>query len=285
MVAAVKYPPLGGRGAVGGLPHLQYRSFPAAEANAALNAATMVIVQFESAQAVEKAEEIAGVEGVDMVLIGTNDLLADMGLDGQFEHAKVRDAYARTIAACRKHGKHVGVGGLARSRSSSPNSSRWARATSRPERTWDSCWRKPRNAPSRCATSLSDSNTNNVGGTRCLGGLSRSLQPRSAVAAQCAQPRSRKCGSQAVRPGLSVDDRHREPEARSRSTRRRPASAKSRRCGCSTRARRQIDALLAGQVDFIGPGVPTLATIWDRTPGRRRKCARSSPCSRCPTCW
>jgi NitT/TauT family transport system substrate-binding protein len=29
----------------------------------------------------------------------------------------------------------------------------------------------------------------------------------------------------------------------------------------------QLEALLAGQVDFIGPGVPTLATIWDRTVG------------------
>jgi NitT/TauT family transport system substrate-binding protein len=29
----------------------------------------------------------------------------------------------------------------------------------------------------------------------------------------------------------------------------------------------QLDALLAGQIDFIGPGVPTLATIWDRTVG------------------
>jgi 4-hydroxy-2-oxoheptanedioate aldolase len=112
VVSAVKYPPQGRRGASGGLPHLHYRSFPAAEANAALNAATMVIVQFESTQAVEKAEEIAGTDGVDMVLIGTNDLLADMGLDGQFEHARVHEAYARTIAACRKHGKHVGVGGL-----------------------------------------------------------------------------------------------------------------------------------------------------------------------------
>ena len=73
----------------------------------------MVIVQFESWAAVEKAEEIVAVEGVDMVLIGTNDLLADLGLPGQFEHAKVREAYARTIAAARKHGKHVGVGGLA----------------------------------------------------------------------------------------------------------------------------------------------------------------------------
>ena len=69
-------------------------AFPAAEANAALNAATMVIVQFESWAAVEKAEEIMAVEGVDIVLIGTNDLLADLGLPGQFEHAKVREAYA-----------------------------------------------------------------------------------------------------------------------------------------------------------------------------------------------
>ena len=113
VVASAKFPPLGGRSAAGPLPHLHYRPFPVAEANAAMNEATMVIVQFESARAVEYAEEIAAVEGVDMVLIGTNDLLAEMGLAGQYEHALVRDAYERTIAACRKHGKHVGVGGLA----------------------------------------------------------------------------------------------------------------------------------------------------------------------------
>lgn len=112
VVAAAKYAPIGRRGAAGGLPHLQYRSFPAAEANAAINDATMVIVQFESAAAVEQAEAIVAVEGVDMVLIGTNDLLADIGLPGQFDHPAVRAAYERTIAACRKHGKHAGVGGL-----------------------------------------------------------------------------------------------------------------------------------------------------------------------------
>jgi len=112
VVRATKYPPLGERGAGGALPHLEYRSFPTDEAYAAVNDATMVIVQFESADAIDKADEIAGVEGVDMVLIGVNDMLASMGLPGQYEHAKVKDAYARTIAACRKHGKHVGVGGL-----------------------------------------------------------------------------------------------------------------------------------------------------------------------------
>ena len=73
----------------------------------------MVIVQFESAEAVEQADVIAAVEGVDMVLIGVNDMLASLGLAGQYEHPKVREAYARTIEACAKHGKHVGVGGLA----------------------------------------------------------------------------------------------------------------------------------------------------------------------------
>lgn len=112
VVAAAKYPPLGERGFATALPHFQYRSPPAAEAYPALNAATMVIVQFECAQAVERAEEILSVEGIDMVLIGTNDLTADMGIAGQYDHPKVRDAYARTIAAAGKHGKHVGVGGL-----------------------------------------------------------------------------------------------------------------------------------------------------------------------------
>src|ERR1700686_3653188 len=105
VVRAAKFAPLGERGAGGALPHLEYRSFPTAEANAAINEATMVIVQFESAEAGEKAEEIAAVEGVDMGLIGVKDLLAAMGLAAQLDHPKVRDPYARPTAACRKHGK------------------------------------------------------------------------------------------------------------------------------------------------------------------------------------
>lgn len=112
VVAAAKFPPLGERSAAGGLPHLQYRSFPATEANPAMNEATMVIVQFENAASVEAADEIMAVEGVDMVMIGSNDLLADMGLTGQYDHPKLRAAYQRSIDVCAKYGKHVGVGGL-----------------------------------------------------------------------------------------------------------------------------------------------------------------------------
>ena len=78
-VAAAKYPPLGRRGLSTGLAAI---------------------------------EGIAAVEGVDMVLIGTNDFLADLGRPGEYDHPKVREAYERTIAACRKLGKHAGVGGL-----------------------------------------------------------------------------------------------------------------------------------------------------------------------------
>ena len=100
------------RSAAGPLPHLQYRSVPAAEADAALDDATLLMVQFESKEAVANADEIAAVGGVDMVMIGSNDLLADCGLTGEYDHPRLREAYAKTIAACRKHGKHVGVGGL-----------------------------------------------------------------------------------------------------------------------------------------------------------------------------
>jgi len=111
-VAAAKFPPLGKRSAAGPLPHLHYRTFPAAQADAALNDATTVMVQFESEQALLKADEIVAVDGVDMVMIGSNDLLADWGLQGKYEHPRLREAYARTIAVCRRHGKHAGVGGL-----------------------------------------------------------------------------------------------------------------------------------------------------------------------------
>lgn len=113
VVACAKFQPWGHRSAAGGLPHLHYRSWPIAEANAIMNDMTTVIAQIETPTALDRVEEIAAVKGVDILLIGTNDLLAELGMPGQYEHAVVRDAYTRTIAAARKYGKHTGIGGLA----------------------------------------------------------------------------------------------------------------------------------------------------------------------------
>ena len=112
VVDAAKYAPVGDRGVSGALPVTGFRPIP--DLYAKVNAVTTVIVMFESGAALDAADEIAAVEGVDMVMIGTNDLLAEMGLPaGDFDNPAVRDAYARTIDACAKHGKHVGIGGLA----------------------------------------------------------------------------------------------------------------------------------------------------------------------------
>lgn len=113
VVAAAKFPPLGDRSVSIGLPHLKFVNHPVAEARRALNAATTVVAMLEGREGLENVEDIAAVEGVDILFIGTNDLCAQLGIDGQFDHPLVREAYAKTIAACKRHGKHVGVGGLA----------------------------------------------------------------------------------------------------------------------------------------------------------------------------
>jgi 2-keto-3-deoxy-L-rhamnonate aldolase RhmA len=112
LVRVAKYPPLGERSAGGQLAQFQYRDFPAGEANAAANAANTVIAMLETKDGLERVDEIAAVEGIDILLIGTNDLCAELGIPGQYDHKLIRDAYKRAIAACRKRGKHVGIGGV-----------------------------------------------------------------------------------------------------------------------------------------------------------------------------
>src|SRR5437868_14209541 len=80
VVKAAKLPPLGERSNTGIFPHLQYRSFPAEETCKAINEATIVIVQFESADCLERADEIIAGQGVDIVLGGLHDMLGDVGL-------------------------------------------------------------------------------------------------------------------------------------------------------------------------------------------------------------
>lgn len=52
---------------------------PAAETTEAANNATMVVAMVECAEALMAVDEIAAVDGVDVVLIGTNDLCGDLG--------------------------------------------------------------------------------------------------------------------------------------------------------------------------------------------------------------
>lgn len=108
---ACLFRPRGGRGVSGAAPQLGFKTLPFREMRQQLNDLTMIVVQIESPEAVENAEAIAAVPGIDVLLIGTNDLCAAMGIDGETDHPKVEAAYAHVISAARKHGKHVGTAG------------------------------------------------------------------------------------------------------------------------------------------------------------------------------
>ena len=106
----LRYPPLGHRGVFSMMPQFDYR--PTANLTASLNSANLIAVMLESANAIDNAEAIAAVPGIDILLIGTNDLSIEMGVPGELGHAKIVDAYARTIAACQKYAKWPGMGGV-----------------------------------------------------------------------------------------------------------------------------------------------------------------------------
>src|ERR1700761_4340512 len=105
MVELVKFPPLGHRSAGGALSQCQYRSFPMAETYAAMNDATSLVVMLETAAALENVQDIIATDGVDMLLVGSNDLCADMGITGQYDHPKLAEEFSRGIAAAKKHGR------------------------------------------------------------------------------------------------------------------------------------------------------------------------------------
>jgi len=109
---ACRYPPLGHRSVAGAQPQLGFRSVPVGEATRLVNEETLVVVMLETPKAIAGAEPIAQVKGVDVLLIGTNDLCAEMGMPGKLDDPRVEDAYRTVIAACSKHGKYPGMGGV-----------------------------------------------------------------------------------------------------------------------------------------------------------------------------
>jgi 4-hydroxy-2-oxoheptanedioate aldolase len=112
VVRRLKYPPVGHR-SIGGIgPHYGLRALKIGEAAAAMNAANLTVVMLETPRAIENADAIAAVPGIDVLLIGSNDLCLEMGIPGQFTHDRLANAYERMIAACKRHSKHPGMAGI-----------------------------------------------------------------------------------------------------------------------------------------------------------------------------
>lgn len=107
-----RFPALGHRSIPGGLPQARFESPPLTHLIEAINRETLVVVMIETVEGVDNVEEIAAVEGVDALLVGTTDMAAELGIPGQLGHPKLRAVLDKVYAACARHGKHPGVGGV-----------------------------------------------------------------------------------------------------------------------------------------------------------------------------
>jgi 2-keto-3-deoxy-L-rhamnonate aldolase RhmA len=107
-----RFPPVGKRSMGGGLQQVGFAPMPVGDLARIVNEETLVVVMIESPRGVANCEEIASVAGIDALLIGTNDLCFEMGIPGRFDDPRVAQAYGKVIAACRKHGKFAGMGGM-----------------------------------------------------------------------------------------------------------------------------------------------------------------------------
>lgn len=110
-VSRAKFPPLGKRSVAGGYPLFDYRPVSTRDAVPALNESTLVVCMIETREGVENIEEIAAVDGVDVIHVGANDLLTAMGKPGAFGDPEAMTAIERVISVATAHGKFAGVGG------------------------------------------------------------------------------------------------------------------------------------------------------------------------------
>lgn len=96
-VAATRYPPDGIRGVAGSIRGNRFGRVTDYYAQAGDE--TCVLIQLETQAAIDRAEDIAAVDGVDGIFFGPADIAADMGLIGQPMHP---DVWARIMPAARK---------------------------------------------------------------------------------------------------------------------------------------------------------------------------------------
>ncbi len=112
VVDAARFPPVGHRSISGPNVVSGYEPRPATELTDVLEGKTVVSVMIETPEAVAAVDEIAAVEGIDMILIGPSDLTAEMGIHGQYENEHFHHAVESVAAACRRHGVALGVAGI-----------------------------------------------------------------------------------------------------------------------------------------------------------------------------
>jgi len=109
-IAAAKYPPVGNRSVGGGLHSLNFDTNPV-EYYRRANDEILVILQTESPEGVDNAEEIYSLPGVDAIFVGPNDLRFQMKKQGRPDPTPEQHEamMQRVLAAGKKVGTPVGT--------------------------------------------------------------------------------------------------------------------------------------------------------------------------------
>jgi 4-hydroxy-2-oxoheptanedioate aldolase len=99
-----RYPPLGDRGFDSVGADTDFGLSDSTEYLQHSNQETFVVLQIEDRVAVEHVEEIAAVEGVDVLFVGPADLSMSLGVPLQFDHPAMQSAIDRVARAAAKAG-------------------------------------------------------------------------------------------------------------------------------------------------------------------------------------
>jgi len=109
VVRWTKFAPLGTRGFDGGNPDTPYCRMNLTDYIREANDETWIVIQIEDPRALEHVDEIAAVEGVDVLMLGPADFSILSGIPGQFDHPLIDEALRKIAQAADRHGKAWGT--------------------------------------------------------------------------------------------------------------------------------------------------------------------------------
>jgi 2-dehydro-3-deoxyglucarate aldolase/4-hydroxy-2-oxoheptanedioate aldolase len=104
----MRYPPAGIRGVAAGTRGAGYATIAHGDLHA-MHDRVLGVFQVESRAAVAAADDLAAIDGVDVLFVGPADLSHEMGIPGRFADPAFGDALDRVAAAARAHGKAAGM--------------------------------------------------------------------------------------------------------------------------------------------------------------------------------
>ncbi|CAG4993986.1 2-keto-3-deoxy-L-rhamnonate aldolase [Dyadobacter sp. CECT 9275] len=67
------------------------------------------VAQIETVEVLDHLDEVAAVEGIDVLFVGPADLSMELGIFGQFDHPRFKEALKATVDAAGKAGKATGI--------------------------------------------------------------------------------------------------------------------------------------------------------------------------------